>query len=164
MDFRYQDIVPWGRSFDEYLGMFDLSEDDLARDIVGVGDGPASFNFPGCTSVAHFIDSLRDDPMRLPCIQTELAAEFGCHASEFRKPTKLDVIAQALDYICLLKTDRRVFLNSSVWTGTHLVTAIQSRLMNWLKSGCKAMEAFCRDFEARDWAEHPKSSINPRAT
>ena len=34
-----------GRSFDEYLGMFDLSEDDLARDIVGVGDGPASFNF-----------------------------------------------------------------------------------------------------------------------
>ena len=44
MDFHYKDIVPWGRSFDEYLDMFDLSEDDLARDIVGVGDGPASFN------------------------------------------------------------------------------------------------------------------------
>ena len=44
MDFHYKDIIPWGRSFDEYLGMFNLSEDDLARDIVGVGDGPASFN------------------------------------------------------------------------------------------------------------------------
>ncbi|MDD9972596.1 MAG: SAM-dependent methyltransferase, partial [Candidatus Poribacteria bacterium] len=45
MDFHYKDIVPWGRSYDEYLDMFNLSEDDLARDIVGVGDGPASFNF-----------------------------------------------------------------------------------------------------------------------
>ena len=44
MEFRYQDTVPWGRSFDEYLDMFNLSEDDLARDIVGIGDGPASFN------------------------------------------------------------------------------------------------------------------------
>lgn len=44
MDFHYKDIVPWGRSFDEYLDMFNLSESDLERDIVGVGDGPASFN------------------------------------------------------------------------------------------------------------------------
>ena len=44
MNFHYEDIVPWGRSFDEYLGMFNLSEDDLARDIVDVGGGPASFN------------------------------------------------------------------------------------------------------------------------
>ena len=45
MDFHYKDIVPWGRSFDEYLDMFNLPESDLVRDIVGVGDGPASFNF-----------------------------------------------------------------------------------------------------------------------
>ena len=44
MDFHYKDIVPWGRSFDEYLDMFNLSENDLVRNIVGVGDGPASFN------------------------------------------------------------------------------------------------------------------------
>ena len=44
MNFYYEDIVPWGRSFDEYLEMFDLSDEDLARDIVGIGDGPASFN------------------------------------------------------------------------------------------------------------------------
>ena len=44
MNFHYKDIIPWGRSFDEYLDMFNLSEENLTRDLVGVGDGPASFN------------------------------------------------------------------------------------------------------------------------
>ena len=51
MNFHYKDIIPnfhykgtWDRSFDEYLDMFNLSEDDLARDIVDVGGGTASFN------------------------------------------------------------------------------------------------------------------------
>ena len=44
MDFHYKNIVPWGRSFDEYLDMFNLSEDDLARGIIDVGGGPAAFN------------------------------------------------------------------------------------------------------------------------
>src|SRR6516162_2564709 len=38
------EIIPWGRSFDEYRRMFDLSESDLAGRILGCGDGPASFN------------------------------------------------------------------------------------------------------------------------
>jgi hypothetical protein len=42
--FTLDQVVPWGRSFDEYLRMFALSETDLARSIVGCGDGPASFN------------------------------------------------------------------------------------------------------------------------
>jgi hypothetical protein len=37
-------VVPWGRSFKEYAGMFDLSEDELELHILGCGDGPASFN------------------------------------------------------------------------------------------------------------------------
>ncbi|MDF0673462.1 MAG: SAM-dependent methyltransferase [Nitrospira sp.] len=37
-------VVPFGRSLDEYRLMFGLSEVDLERNIVGVGDGPASFN------------------------------------------------------------------------------------------------------------------------
>src|SRR5215471_7275287 len=37
-------VVPWGRSFDEYCRMFALEEPDLARRILGCGDGPASFN------------------------------------------------------------------------------------------------------------------------
>ncbi len=38
------EIIPWGRSFDEYRLMFNLSESDLAGRILGCGDGPASFN------------------------------------------------------------------------------------------------------------------------
>ncbi|UQG55903.1 class I SAM-dependent methyltransferase [Marinobacter sp. M3C] len=37
-------VVPWGRSFDEYQKMFGLSEADLNKRILGCGDGPASFN------------------------------------------------------------------------------------------------------------------------
>lgn len=37
-------VVPWGRSFDEYCRMFALNDEDLARRILGCGDGPASFN------------------------------------------------------------------------------------------------------------------------
>lgn len=37
-------IVPWGRSFDEYVAMFALSEQDLALRLLGCGDGPAAFN------------------------------------------------------------------------------------------------------------------------
>ncbi len=37
-------IVPWGRSFNEYQAMFSLSATDLKQNILGCGDGPASFN------------------------------------------------------------------------------------------------------------------------
>ncbi|MEE9254395.1 MAG: SAM-dependent methyltransferase [Pseudomonadales bacterium] len=42
--FRYEEIVPWGRSFEEYRAMFALSDDDLGRRMLGCADGPASFN------------------------------------------------------------------------------------------------------------------------
>lgn len=41
---RLEKVVPFGRSFDEYIKMFNLSESNLKRRILGVGDGPASFN------------------------------------------------------------------------------------------------------------------------
>jgi len=44
MSFTYESIMPWGRSFDEYRRMFNLSEHDLQLNILGCGDGPASFN------------------------------------------------------------------------------------------------------------------------
>ncbi len=44
MSFTLKDIVPWGRSFAEYVAMFALSSADLQRKILGCGDGPASFN------------------------------------------------------------------------------------------------------------------------
>ena len=44
MAFTLNQIVPWGRSYDEYCSMFSLSVDDLAGHILGCADGPASFN------------------------------------------------------------------------------------------------------------------------
>lgn len=41
---KLEKVVPFGRSLDEYKNMFALSEGDLEKAIVGVGDGPASFN------------------------------------------------------------------------------------------------------------------------
>jgi SAM-dependent methyltransferase len=38
------EVVPWGRSLAEYQLIFDLSEADLGKNILGCGDGPASFN------------------------------------------------------------------------------------------------------------------------
>jgi len=37
-------VVPFGRSLDEYRHMFDLTDAELRAAILGVGDGPASFN------------------------------------------------------------------------------------------------------------------------
>ena len=44
MSLTYETVVPWGRSFDEYRRMFDLSAQDLELRILGCGDGPAAFN------------------------------------------------------------------------------------------------------------------------
>jgi len=42
--FSLSEVVPWGRSFDEYRRMFALSDADSGSTIIGCGDGPASFN------------------------------------------------------------------------------------------------------------------------
>jgi hypothetical protein len=42
--FTLDQIVPWGRSFEEYRRMFALSDADLQLRILGCADGPASFN------------------------------------------------------------------------------------------------------------------------
>jgi hypothetical protein len=44
MPIQYKEVVPWGRNMDEYSRMFDLKESDLKLNILGCGDGPASFN------------------------------------------------------------------------------------------------------------------------
>ncbi|NET05832.1 MAG: SAM-dependent methyltransferase [Symploca sp. SIO2B6] len=41
---KLNEVVPWGRTLEEYRLMFDLSEADLRAKILGCGDGPASFN------------------------------------------------------------------------------------------------------------------------
>jgi hypothetical protein len=39
-----KNVLPWGRSFEEYQKMFSLTDADLSKRILGCGDGPASFN------------------------------------------------------------------------------------------------------------------------
>jgi len=44
MPFALTEIVPWGRSYDEYVSMFALTPADLKKSILGCSDGPAGFN------------------------------------------------------------------------------------------------------------------------
>ena len=118
MDFHYKDIVPWGRSFDEYLGMFNLSEDDLARAIVDVGGGPASFN---ALMYQRSMPIVSVDP-----IYRYSEAELRQRIQE----TYDDVIAQA-----------RQNQDKFVWTHISSVDELANIRM-------QAMEAFCRDFES----------------
>ena len=53
-------VVPFGRSLDEYVKMLALSPEDLQGRILGVGDGPASFNAEG-TAKGYDITSI--DPV-----------------------------------------------------------------------------------------------------
>lgn len=41
---KLNEVVPWGRTLQEYKLMFNLSEIDLNKKILGCGDGLASFN------------------------------------------------------------------------------------------------------------------------
>jgi hypothetical protein len=41
---EYKNIVPWGRSYTEYVSMFNLTPDFLSKKVLGCGDGPAAFN------------------------------------------------------------------------------------------------------------------------
>jgi len=41
---QLNEVVPWGRSMAEYQAMFNLTEADLSKKILGCSDGPASFN------------------------------------------------------------------------------------------------------------------------
>ena len=45
MSFTLEKVVPWGRSFDEYVSMFALTNCDLKKRFLGCGDGTASFNY-----------------------------------------------------------------------------------------------------------------------
>ena len=44
MDFKLDNVVPWGRSLQDYTQMFNLSRQDLQKSIIDCAGGPASFN------------------------------------------------------------------------------------------------------------------------
>ena len=57
---KLDEVVPWGRTLEEYKSMFSLSETDLSMKILGCGDGPASFN-ADMTELGHSVMSI--DPI-----------------------------------------------------------------------------------------------------
>ena len=42
--FTLSEVIPWGRSFQEYVTLFNLDGSDLQKRFLGCGDGPAAFN------------------------------------------------------------------------------------------------------------------------
>jgi len=81
---KLSDIVPWGRSYDEYAAMFALSASDLEKPILGCGDGPASFNVEA-TAVGVRVVSV--DPIyqySASEIENRVAATFATVMSQTR--------------------------------------------------------------------------------
>jgi hypothetical protein len=54
---KLNEVVPWGRTLEEYQLMFELSKANLAAQILGCGDGPASFNAE-MTALGHSVVSV----------------------------------------------------------------------------------------------------------
>ncbi|MFM6454087.1 MAG: SAM-dependent methyltransferase, partial [Planktothrix sp.] len=44
MGLQLNTVIPWGRNFNEYMRMFDLTSVDLKQSILDCAGGPASFN------------------------------------------------------------------------------------------------------------------------
>jgi hypothetical protein len=88
--FQLDQVVPWGRSFDEYCRMFALTDEDLTRRILGCGDGPASFNAEATrrgTTVISFDPIYRwtapDIRRRIAATRDEILDQTRRNAAEF---------------------------------------------------------------------------------
>jgi len=88
--FTLETVVPWGRSFDEYCAMFDLSEQDLALKILDCGGGPASFNaestdrggaVTSCDPIYEFTSSQLED--RIAATSREILDQSRRNMTEF---------------------------------------------------------------------------------
>lgn len=53
--FQLERVVPWGRSYDEYVRMFAITDADLRGNILGCGDGPAAFNAEATARGTHIL-------------------------------------------------------------------------------------------------------------
>lgn len=88
--FTLEKVVPWGRSYDEYRRMFSLTAADLKGRILGVGDGPASFNVEATERGAHVIScdpiycfTAADIERRIELTRTQVLAQTRKNAENF---------------------------------------------------------------------------------
>ncbi len=118
MAFELEFVVPWGRSYEEYIDMFALSDDDLGKRILGCGDGPAGFNARLTRQGGHVISV---DPL------------YACSADEIK--TRIDETFPEVMH--QVRTNR----NDFVWDripGTDELGRIRM----------EAMRGFLDDFES----------------
>ncbi len=116
--FTLDEVVPWGRSFDEYRQMFALTKRDCEGRILGCGDGPASFNAEGTRGGCTIVSC---DPLYRfdgAAIQTRINAAYD------------QIMAQ-------MRTNMREF----VWTSIPSVDALGQLRM-------QAMQTFLSDYDA----------------
>ena len=117
MAVKLDNVVPFGRSFDEYVNMFALTEKELQRSILSVADGPASFNAEG-TRLGYRITSV--DP--LYC--------FGASDIKQRFDAVVDNIISQVES------------TPDDWVWTY-----HSSPSNLRKNRERAIQQFCQDFE-----------------
>jgi hypothetical protein len=115
---KLSEIVPWGRTLEEYRSMFNLSEADLNRRILGCGDGPASFNAE-MKKIGHKVVSI--DP-----IYQFSATQIKQRVQETYEPVISQVKQNADRFVW------KTFRNADELGRDRLA----------------AMEAFCLDYEA----------------
>lgn len=86
-----KNIVPWGRSLAEYVAMFNLTETDLQRKILGCGDGPASFNTE--------LTKLGGDVISIDPIYTFFAPEISARIQAVYPEIKDQLTQNPTDYV-----------------------------------------------------------------
>jgi hypothetical protein len=116
--FTLDEIVPWGRSFDEYRRMFALTNDDLQGRILGCGDGPAAFNAEATRRGVHITSC---DPL------------YNFSVEQIRQR----IAATAEDVIEQTRRNRDDFVWDEITSVEHLH-----------KLRMAAMEEFLADYEA----------------
>lgn len=130
MAFKLEEVVPWGRSFDEYVRMFNLNDQDLQKRIIGCGDGPASFN---CTLTRRGGSVVSVDPLY----------QFSKEEIAGRVKETCDVILE----------QTRQNLQEFVWTSVGLVEELGHVRMN-------AMGEFLADYvEGKSAGRYIKAAL-----
>ena len=104
MGFHLDDVVPWGRRFEEYRAMFALTDDDLARRLLGCGDGPASFN---AEATAAGVDVVSVDPIyafsaadiraRVDSVFDDMVGQTAANAEDFTWGRGVDDLDDLVD-------------------------------------------------------------------
>lgn len=117
MAFKLENVVPWGRTLDEYRMMFLLNDNDMSKRIAGFGDGPASFNFEA-TKQGYSVTSF--DPIY-----------------QFSK----DDLQKRIDEVRItVMQQMRENMNNYVWTKIKSLEELETVRMS-------AMRLFLEDFE-----------------